>query len=238
MRVALWSVALAALWYWATPALADEWNKKVTFSFDRAVEVPGHVLPPGDYVFQLADLSADRNVVQVFSEDKKGTDHLVTTAFAIPDYHLNTPEKAIVTFEERHKDSPEAIHAWTYPGDNYGWEFVYPKTERLVTANNVPAPAALSVVPTPKAVIGPQPVPAPVLSTAPKPASRPVTVAQNHPPASSQSHPRAAKPQQPAATPQRLPKTASNLPLAEGLGILMLALGAGILRFGRHTTQE
>ena len=27
--------------------------------------------------------------------------------------------------------SPEAIHSWFYPGDNTGWEFVYPKEQNL-----------------------------------------------------------------------------------------------------------
>jgi hypothetical protein len=45
----------------------------------------------------------------------------------IPDYISNIPDKPIVRFDERTAGSPEAIHSWFYPGDNTGWEFVYPK---------------------------------------------------------------------------------------------------------------
>ena len=82
LQTACVSVGLAAFGYLAASAQADAWNKKTILKFNQPVEVPGHVLTPGTYVFQLADSSADRNVVQIFSEDKKGMDHLVTTTMA------------------------------------------------------------------------------------------------------------------------------------------------------------
>ena len=222
-QIGLLGLGLAAIGYWATPALADEWNKKTIFTFDQAVEVPGHVLTPGTYVFKLADLQADRDVVQIFSEDKRGMDHLVTTAMAIPDYRLVTPEKPTVTFEERRSQSPEAIHSWFYPGDNYGWDFVYPQTERLqVAANTAPQPAPPApVAPAPKPAVTTPPAKPVAAAPAPQPAPQPVTVAQNRPPAPRQ--------QQPVSAPKSLPKTASNLPFVEALGGLFLALGAGLL---------
>jgi LPXTG-motif cell wall-anchored protein len=226
-------LGIAAFTCWTTPARADEWNKKTTFTFSEPVEVPGHVLNPGKYVFELADLTADRNVVQVFSEDKTGLDHLITTAMAIPDYRLDTPEKPTVTFEERRSNSPEAIHSWFYPGDNYGWEFLYPKTQRLqVAANTTPAPTppAVAAAPAPKpAVTAPPARPAAVIPPAPRPTPQPVQTAQNQPPAKQ-------APPQPAAPPQKLPKTASNLPLAGILGSLMAAAGLGILLGRRRAT--
>ena len=147
LQAVLLSVGLASLAYWATPAQADAWNRRTTLSFNQAVEVPGHVLSPGKYVFQLANLKADRDVVQVFSEDKQGMDHLVTTVMAVPDYRIATPTMPAITFEERHVTSPEAVHSWFYPGDNYGWEFVYQKNQRLITTDTteLPAPALPAV---------------------------------------------------------------------------------------------
>ena len=81
---------------------------------------------PGKYVFELADNPADRNIVQVFSEDPAGNESLVDIVIAVPDYTSNTPEQAVLHFEERDSSSPEAIQSWFYPGDNTGWEFVYP----------------------------------------------------------------------------------------------------------------
>ena len=218
LQTALLSVGLATLGYWAAPAQADEWNKREIFTFDQAVEVPGHVLSPGKYVFELADLQADRNVVQVFSEDKQGMDHLITMAFAVPDYRIQTPDKPIVTFEERHLTSPEAVHSWFYPGDNYGWDFVYPKAQRLQAAAITPPPPAPPVATPPvKAAVAPAPAPAP------QPVQQPVTVAQNHPSA------QAAPAPTPAAAPKTLPKTASDLPVDGAAGILLIALGCAVL---------
>jgi hypothetical protein len=111
----------------AQPVMAGEWNKKTEFQFSGPVEIPGKVLGPGKYVFQLMDSDSDRNIVQVFSEDSNGKETLVTTVMAAADYMSETPDKPIVHFQERHSSAPEAIDSWFYPGDNTGWEFIYPK---------------------------------------------------------------------------------------------------------------
>ena len=92
----LLSAALTIISFTITPAIADEWNKETRFQFSAPVEVPGKVLEAGKYVFRLADVGADRNVVQIFSEDDKGIQRLVTTILAVPDYRLNTPDKTVV----------------------------------------------------------------------------------------------------------------------------------------------
>ena len=125
----LWlSASLALIGSMIAPAMTDERDKETKLEFSAPVEVPGHVLTPGKYVFKLADSEADRNLVRIFSEDPNGAQKLVTTIRAIPDYREDTPEKTIIQFEERPSGSPEAIHSWFYPGDNSGWEFVYPKS--------------------------------------------------------------------------------------------------------------
>jgi hypothetical protein len=118
---------LALSFLMTKPVMADEWNKKTEFQFSAPVEIPGRVLAPGKYVFELANNQTDRNMVQVFSEDSTGNESLVTTILAIPDRTLNTPQQPILRFEERHSGSPEAIQSWFYPGENAGWAFVYPK---------------------------------------------------------------------------------------------------------------
>lgn len=134
----------------AKPVMADEWNKRTEFEFSAPVEIPGRVLMPGKYVFELADNQADRNIVQVFSEDPAGNESLVATVIAVPDYTSNTPERPAVHFEERHSGSPEAIQSWFYPGDNTGWEFVYPERQNSqATANTMPAPAPVTTAAAP-----------------------------------------------------------------------------------------
>jgi hypothetical protein len=110
---------------------ADENDKRTEVTFSGPVEVPGMVLPPGTYVFKLLDSESDRNVLQIF--DKNGQ-HLVTTVLAVPDYRLRTPSKPIITFEERASNSPEAIKAFFYPGDNFGLQFVYPHNQAVKIA--------------------------------------------------------------------------------------------------------
>jgi len=132
----------------AQPVRADEWNKKTEFQFSAPVEIPGKVLAAGKYVFQVADSESDRDIVQVFSEDLNEKETLVATLMTVPDHIEDTPDKPIVHFEERHSGSPEAIHSWFYPGENTGWEFVYPKGQSLeVSGNNTPARASASTAP-------------------------------------------------------------------------------------------
>jgi hypothetical protein len=104
-------------------------NKRTEFQFSAPVEIPGRVLMPGKYVFQIADIDTSLNIVQVFSEDSSGKDSLVTTMITRSDYMSKTPDKPILTFEGRPSGKPEAIHSWFYPGESTGWEFVYPNGE-------------------------------------------------------------------------------------------------------------
>jgi hypothetical protein len=136
----LLSLGVLCVAFVAPRAKADEWNQKITFTFDEPVEIPGQVLPAGSYVFKVADVNSDRDLVQVFDRNE---DHLIGTFLAIPDYRLTPSGKPVITFEERAASAPPAVRAWFYPGDNYGHEFVYPKTEaaRLAQANNLPVPS-------------------------------------------------------------------------------------------------
>ena len=146
-HIALFTLGLMSLGYFASPAVADELDRMTTFHFNQPVEVPGHVLLPGTYIFKLADLQGDRDVVEILSQDKHGMDHVVTTTFVIPAYRVDAPDRTVLTFEERRSNNPEAVDKWFYPGDNYGLEFVYPKTERLRAA------ASISPATTPGSVI-------------------------------------------------------------------------------------
>lgn len=113
------------------PARADQWNKKTIITFNQPIEIPGKVLPAGTYTFRLLDSPADRRIVQVWNEDGS---ELITTILAIPDYRLKPTSETVIKFHERPGDSPEALRAWFYPGDNFGQEFVYPKQRAIQLA--------------------------------------------------------------------------------------------------------
>jgi hypothetical protein len=115
------------------PVRANEWNKRSEFQFSAPVEIPGKVLLPGKYFFQIADIDTSLNIVQVFSEGSNGKASLVTTMIARSDYMSKTPDKPTLTFEDRPSGNPEAVHSWFYPGVSIGWEFVYPNRETAKT---------------------------------------------------------------------------------------------------------
>ncbi|HUL16999.1 MAG TPA: hypothetical protein VLV88_13455 [Terriglobales bacterium] len=103
-------------------AKADEWNEKTDVRVYVPVEVPGHVLTPGKYVFELANLPSERDLVQIWNGDQT---HLIASIFAIPTYRMDATGHTVIRLEERMSDNPEAIKKWFYPGNNYGLEFVY-----------------------------------------------------------------------------------------------------------------
>jgi hypothetical protein len=230
----LWlSVSLALMSSMIAPAVADEWNKETKLEFSGPVEVPGKVLIPGKYVFRLLDSESDRNIVQIFSEDANGNQKLVATILAIPDYRENTPDKPIVHFEERASGSPEAIHSWYYPGDNTGWEFVYPKAERLVSSNSSSTTPAAAPTPTPAAAPAPdpEPTPAPAAAATQEPVAS-VTVSEDDVAIIAQNDQPELLPDQSRDTQQfadrTLPQTAgySGLELMTGLGMLVGGMAA------------
>ena len=108
-----------------SPAIkADDWDKKTVVTFADAVEVPGQVLSAGTYVFKLANSISDRHIVEIWTGDQS---QLLATILTIPDYRAETPTKTVFEYDERPGDSPMALHAWFFPGDHTGQEFVYPQ---------------------------------------------------------------------------------------------------------------
>ena len=200
-------------------ANADTYNKKTVITFSQDVEVPGKILPAGTYTFRLLDSPADRHIVQIYDAD--GT-HLITTVLAINDYHLKPAGDTILKFNERPGDSPEALRAWFYPGDNFGQAFVYPKERaiQLAQSNKYDVPS-----------VGAATLDDNSMQTTPIAAATPdQTVATS----ASQT-----TPTEPAATPApvqaapieetaELPQTASSTPLIALLGALAISLALGL----------
>jgi hypothetical protein len=114
----------------AVPQLrASEFDKKTIMTFSAPVEISGHALPAGTYVFKT--LENNRNVVMVMNSEENRVYALLQT---IPIETSAVPDKVRVEFSERPSNAPAAIHAWFYPGDNYGWEFPSPKAEKQIIA--------------------------------------------------------------------------------------------------------
>lgn len=221
-------------------AKADAWDKRTELTFNAPFELPGVALGAGTYVFKLLESPSSRDVVQVFSKDET---KLYATILAIPDYRLTPAPTTIVRFEERPTGSPEAIKEWFYPGDEYGEEFVYPKSRAVqlakasnqtvasmpnAVAENITKPAKTvqdaSVVALKQAAV-----------TAVNPKGAEVEIAQAATPKPTATTPSKPAPVQTAttsttkpATETQLPKTASNLPLILLAGAFSLGIGLSL----------
>ena len=104
-------------------ATASEWSKKTIVTFNEPVEIPGHVLLPGTYIFRLMDSPSDRNIVQVWTGDRK---ECVATVLTETATDPNPAPKGDFTFVPGVAKSPERIKTWFYSGDFSGQQFLYP----------------------------------------------------------------------------------------------------------------
>lgn len=196
----------ALFWIGLTPAAAGQWDKKTTVTFDRPVELPNLVLPPGTYVFRLLDSPQNRHVVQVFNKEEN---HIYATILAIPNLRLKSTPDTVMRFAEAKRDNPEALRAWFYPDDTFGQEFVYPRkraVELAATANVPVLTAPVTPAETPEELVK-----EPVVAVTPE--NEEVEVAQATAPAEAPRVIAQAQPAPAAPAPAELPKTASPLPL-------------------------
>lgn len=224
------ATAVLLLCAWFLPALrADEWNKKTVMTFNEPVEIPGQVLPAGTYVFKIADSTSDRNIVQIFNKDEN---HIYATILAVPDYRLGPTGKTVVNFEERAANNPEAVKAWFYPGDNYGYEFVYPNSRALELAKrtnqnvlSMPSEMAANTKKPAKSMQEQSVVAmkqAPVTAVKPSGEQMPLAQAVQTKPTSS------ATTQMAANRHPKMPLTASPIPLLGLIGLSLVSAGVAL----------
>ena len=217
---ALRATCIAALLVAMTAAngWADAWNRKTVITINNPMQIPGAVLQPGTYVFKLADSSSNRHIVQVFNKDET---NVIATVLAIPNYRMRPTGDSELGFWESPANTPQPLRSWFYPGDNFGQEFAYPKTQAVAIAATTQ-----EVVPTVTSeeqaqITQPEPAPA-------EPEEPQVAELQG-PPVPAETEPariEEPKPAEPAATPApaELPRTASVLPFVGLIGFISLGL--------------
>lgn len=214
--VAVCTLALVS----ATFALADEWNRKIEFTFAKPVSIPAvhqpgwGVLPPGTYVFKIFDSAANRHIVQIFN---KGETEIYATILAIPNMRLKSTGDVVLTFRETPAGQPVALQAMFYPGRQWGEEFVYPKAKALELARvtnlavlSMPVEEEIAMPEAPEVIAELEKTPV----TAEEPTGEEVQTAE------------AVTPPTPAQfKTEELPKTASPLPFVGLLGLLSIGGG-------------
>ena len=116
------ALALAFVLGSASPLKAETPGQKAFVTFDRPVEVPGKVLPPGTYVFKSLD---NNELVQVFSGDEK---QLYTTVVVIPTDRPAQTENldSFVQLNQTRAGAPQEVGGFFLPGRATGFQFVYP----------------------------------------------------------------------------------------------------------------
>ena len=122
-------------------------GKRTKVRFNAPVEIPNPntktgvmTLPPGEYVFAMADTGSSHHVVRVTDATGQRVHSMVLT---MPDYRLNATSKTVMYLGERPAGSPAAIKSWFYPGDTNGERFIYPKAraQALAAEVNQPVPS-------------------------------------------------------------------------------------------------
>ena len=97
-------------------------SNQAVVTFDRPVEVPGTVLPPGTYVFKSLD---NNELVQVFSADQK---HLFATVVVIPEDRPAEDANidSFVQLTKTRADAPQEVQGFFLAGRSTGFQFLYP----------------------------------------------------------------------------------------------------------------
>jgi hypothetical protein len=114
--------AVALVMSFASPLNAQMVPDKAVVTFDRPVEVPGKVLPPGTYTFKTLD---SNDLVQIFSADEK---QLFATVLTMPEDRpaVNDYSDCFVQLTKSRGDAPQEVEGFFLPGRVTGLELVYP----------------------------------------------------------------------------------------------------------------
>jgi hypothetical protein len=215
-------------------------DKRTYFTFNQPVALPGVTLPPGTYMFRLADDTTSRKVIQI--ANKQGTESFAML-HTMPVTRADVPREPEIRFMETASGAPVAVRAWWKDGERTGYEFIYSK-EELAALNRTAAaePAARARIEAPEAAaIEPdagEPVALPdeplsgpdVVDGDGLPPEEPELVAQA--PATQQAPP-APQPRQDEAqaqTREELPRTASPLALLLLTGLASTGIGLRLLK--------
>ena len=119
----------------ALRASEADWSTIVTI--DRQMEVPGVVLAPGSYLFQVLPNTGSRDIVLIYSADKKKLFGMIR---GVPAYRVITSVEPTFNFEERADGAPQALQSWFYPDNHSGVQFLYHHTKNVQTTKATTSP--------------------------------------------------------------------------------------------------
>ena len=79
-------------------ARASEWNQETKVTFSQSVQISGHVLPAGTYLFVVPNDVSQHDVVSIFSADHRKLYATVLTAYV---ERKQPTDNTAFTFAER-----------------------------------------------------------------------------------------------------------------------------------------
>jgi hypothetical protein len=104
-------------------AHADDVDEATTMTFSQPIQIPGHVLPAGTYLFRQGS-NDDLNVVQISNANRTV---LYATLQTIPTERPEPTDFTVVALAEQGSGQPDVLLKWFYPGRETGKEFLYSK---------------------------------------------------------------------------------------------------------------
>jgi hypothetical protein len=129
-------LVIAFMLFFEIAAHADVWDHATELTFSESIQIPGRVLPAGEYLFRIANPDTGRNMVQVFNAEGTVLYATLRTASA---GRLEPTGETVVTLAEG-SGGPDALLKWFYPGSLTGNEFLYSKqTEKELAQDKVEA---------------------------------------------------------------------------------------------------
>lgn len=122
-------------------------KEELVVTFDAPVLIPGMVLRPGTYIFELASPNWTRNVVDIYKKTTNGP-RFLDTVLTIPAFRLGVANKPVFTFQESASNGPVAIQTWFYPDMEYGHRFVYQGSQarQMAKVKSTQAPSVVASV--------------------------------------------------------------------------------------------
>ena len=204
---------------------ADDSVQQAMVTIQSPEQVPGSVLPAGTYMFKQTGAQSGWVIVQIYSRDGSA---LVTTILAYPNAKVASNGQNVITYPANGSGSIPAMEGIVFTGDSTVEQFAYPKAaaDQIGAANHIRIPTTGTDDAYPSA-----------LPDAASSWSAPVTSNSDSDAAmSAQNTPNNAPDNAPDNAPnsammrqEKLPQTASPLPMVALIGLFSVA-GIVILR--------
>jgi hypothetical protein len=99
-------------------------DESTTITFNKPVQIPGHLLKAGSYLFVRFDDGNGPNVnlIQVFNGDRS---QLIATIQTVSVERQNVSGDTVLTLADESNGQTPVLVDWFYPGSLEGHEFVY-----------------------------------------------------------------------------------------------------------------